>query len=252
MYSSSWKQTIKNIVFLWGAISLSMVIIIISVLFISNSCHFFNKGPEKSEETIHESTFGDIKLGIVRKYGTEPEVLINMTRKDKKIISNYLLPTQETGTDFDVIDSMVIPWEASKYHIMLFAVNGEFETSNLVWFLSFDGDTKLIRVDNLFEMRLPKSDKTSIIGNKRFALIHPGGFEQKRFSVPVEINVAETIMIAPLLNDRGINLMKVDFEKDLESRREKLKNDPDQSKLEILDHLHQKFHESLSKNTIRW
>jgi hypothetical protein len=252
MYSSSWKQTIKNIVFLWGAISLSIVILIISALFISNNCYFINKGPEKSEESIHESTFGDIKLGIVRKYGTEPEVLINLTRKDKKIISNYLLPTQETGTDFDVIDSLVIPWETGKYHIMLFAVNGEFETSNLVWFLSFDGDMKLIRVDNLFEMRRPKSDKTSIIGNKRFALVHPGGFEQKRYSVPVEIKVAETIMIAPLLNDRGINLMKADFEKDLAGRREKLENEPDQSNLEVLDHLQQKFNESLSKNTIPW
>ena len=126
MDNSIWKTTLKSIVFLWGAISLGLITLVILFLIISNNINF-SKGPKLADKTIHQATFGDVKLDMVRKYGDkEPEIFISMTDKDKNIVSNYLLPTR--GTDFgymDINDSIVLPSAKGKYRIMLFTVSGE-------------------------------------------------------------------------------------------------------------------------------
>ena len=231
--STSFKQTMKNVVFLWGAISLGIIILVVLYMMTSNIRHY-NKQPEKSQETLHEKSFGDIKLNIIAKYGNqEPAVLINMTQNNKKMIENYLLPTHEKGFDYvHFDDSLVIQVEPSKYHIMLFT-NGELEdSSSQIWFLSFDGHIKFIRVDDLFDMRRSKSNVNSILGNKHFQLPYISGCDNKPYIVPVEIDAKNVIKITHLLNDRAADLLRDDFEKDIACIHSKLSEFPDQSKTE--------------------
>ena len=170
--NSRLKQTIKNVVFLWGAISLGLIISVLLYLRISSFFHN-NERPIKTAETLHDKTFGNLRLTVVGKYeNKEPEVLISMTQENKSIVENYLLPTHEKGFGYvRFYDSLVIPAKHDKYRIMLFTVADECDnSSNQVWFLSLDGHMKLIRVDNLFNMRRSKSGSGPIFGNKHRSL----------------------------------------------------------------------------------
>src|SRR5574341_1348745 len=266
---TGFKQTMKNVVFLWGAISLGLIIIIMLYMMTSNIRHH-NKLQEKTEETLHEKTFGDVKLVIVGKYGNkDPEVVISVTRNNKQIISNYVLPTHENGFDYvRFFDSNVSPVEPGKYHIMLFTVADDCEhPSNQVWFLSLDDQMKFIKVHDLFEMRRSESGEGSIIGNKHFRLPYVHGCNNRQYVVPAEVNAKGVITIANLLNDRGANLLRADFEKDVTCIHNKLSQFPDQSKTEAarvrsflpydqfmkkLNSVQQEFNETLKSSFHSW
>lgn len=232
--NSQLKQTIKNVIFLWGAISLGLIVSILLYLRISSLYHN-NERPPKLKESLHEKTFGDIGLSIIGNYDNkEPQILINITQKNNKIVENYLLPTHEKGFDYVRFnDSLISPAGPGKYRIMLFTVADECDnSSNQVWFLSYDGHMKFIRLDNLFNMRRPKSGNGPIFGNKHLRFPYIGEIDNRLYVIPVEINANDAITIAPLLNNRGTALLRTDFEHDVAYISAELKKFPDQSSTE--------------------
>lgn len=267
--NSQLKQTIKNVIFLWGAISLALIVSVLLYLRISSYFHH-NERPAKLKESLHEKTFGDVALNIIGNYGNkEPEILISISQKNKRIVENYLLPTHEKGFDYVRFnDSLISPAGPGKYRIMLFTVADDCEnSSSQVWFLSYDGHMKFIRVDDLYDMRRPESGNGPIFGNKHFRFPYIGESDKGQYVVPVEINPQMTIKIASLLNDRGASLLRTDFEREVANINNELKKFPDKSATEaarnrafmpheqFMEKFHdvqQEFNEALQGNSIAW
>ncbi len=248
---AAFKELVKKLVFVWGAVSLAAIVGFIIFMAVSNSLP--PKMTAATEESIHENSSGNVKLMVKRKSSDEEnEILLTISQQGKTLISNYRLPIEKDEWFEDVAGSKIDAAGPGGFRITLIGVANDCdEATHYVYFLRYDGKMNLIASEMVTDtIRLRDG---AIIGNRHFFLPFAEGHEYKHFIVPVEIRAGETaIVTSPLLSERGISLVRGEFEDGLKERGEKLKKGEDQEAFNSFTKTCRTFPEALREKSVAW
>ena len=215
------KSSLKVLVFIWGLLSLAVVLFVTVTLTVKS---LVNREPaEKEQEAAYEKRFDQILLTVQEKSEKNKNAqLISISKSGKSLVNNYRLPVEKYGMEFPVQirDSILIAARENEYRVILYTASYECseETSDYIWFFKLNDKLDLVHVVNLAELTKNGASGLSFFGYKHVSLPYFENAEFKHFIIPIEVEVGDTIRISPLLNKSGMDLLKVAYETEAEKR----------------------------------
>jgi hypothetical protein len=245
---------VKKVILVWGVLSLCFALLL--SVYVAVNIISTKKLIGKSEDIIYEAKSDEVKLVVIHKTGKDSsEVLINLSKSDKELISNYHLPVEKYGLhSVHVNDSKIIHVRDDEYRIILYSRYYECteESTDFIWFFKFKNQLNLIHVIGLSDLYNIQSEETIIFGNKHIGLPSFEANEYKQFIIPVEIRIGDSIKILPLLSRHGITLLKNAFEKEAQGRIEKLRTGGNNEMVEEYKASMQRFSEAITEKIIAY
>jgi len=89
-----------------------------------------------------------------------------------------------------------------------------------------------------------------IFGDKIISLPSFADFKYEHVVVPTEIKISDAIKTAPMLNQKGIDMMKTYLEKEVQRRKDRLAGSSDTAMLELYKKAAKEFDEAISERVI--
>lgn len=224
---------LKKAVYVWGITSLCLVVIFgiwIAILYRQNQTHTNVK-----EETTTKS-FQSVELKVLKMYGKDStNIYISLADSGKVILERYHLPlTDHRLTYADVDSACVRVYPDGDARIIIFSRVGDCdpETRHL-WFLRRTGKgVRIVKVLELHDLNIVEPEKEVFWGFLDFTIEYVEGTLYAPYKMSVEVRVDDKIHITPLLNNRGIALLKQSYETEIEKRIAILKKNNDVKKIE--------------------
>jgi hypothetical protein len=211
---------------------------------------------EKMEDIIYEAKSNEAKLVVIHKTRKDSsEILVNFSKSDKELISNYHLPVEKYGLhSVHVNDSKIIHVRDDEYRIILYSRYYECteESTDYIWFFKFKKQLDLIDVIGLSDLHETQSGTTIILGNKHIGLPSFSGSNYENFIIPIQIRIDDIIKISPLLSQHGIALLKNIFENEARERIENLRRAGNNEMVEEYKGSMQRFNEAITEKIIAY
>lgn len=227
-----WK-VLKVIIFIWGALTLALILGTILYVNISERMTARSVSQEPTDE-VYEKTFEDIRLTVTHKRGDESgKVLVNLSKAGVSLARNYALPIKKYNLEwFQASDADIIRVTDNEYRIVLYGSGDEDEefSYDSVWFLKYKNELKVVEVVNLSQMRRINDLDMVILGHKNVGLPSQEDFEHVGFRIPIEVRVGNSIQITPLLSQNGIRLIKKVFNEEAQKRMDAVRAQKDKAK----------------------
>jgi hypothetical protein len=246
-----FTNILKKILVVWGAISLSFILILIIWAFITSRTG--NRAVEKEKDIVYEKKSEGIKLTVTRKMGKQAgEVLVSLTKGERALVSNYQLPVKKYSTEWlQIRDSKIIPVSENEYRVILYSTaESDDESTDYLWFLKYNNQMNVVQVIDMEGMHKIDDQDTIFLGNKHIYLPYAKGFDHGHFVIPIEVRVGDTIRISPLLSQNGIELLKKVFDKEAQKRMEKFRKEEKNEMLKINEKSLKKFSEAIVEKSI--
>jgi hypothetical protein len=245
-----WKY-FKNIVLVCGFISLAFVLFAAISLTISGLIQ--HKAAKQEQNEGFAKTFNDIKLKVTRKYDKTSSFFVSVSRTNKPLITNYLLPTKQYDLDWiKITDASVIPVKDNLYRIILYSAvyDCDEESGHYVWILKLDNQMHFIKMIDLSDIHKIEGNETLLFGNKIISLPSFTDFKYEQIVFPIEVRISDTIRTTPMLNQQSIEMMKRHYNKEIDERMAKLSKSSDAAMLEQYKKASEEFKEVLSEKII--
>jgi hypothetical protein len=242
----------KKLIFIWGLISLGFVLF--AAISLTISAIKGQRFIEEERNKLYEKSFGQIKLQVKKEIEkTSEQLLVAITKSDRPLISNYLLPTEQYRlSSLDVNDSEVIPVNENEYRVILYSVVYECDTeaAHYIWCLKVKTQMNLVQVIELSDMHRVDGQERMVFGNKIICLPSHDNFKYEEFVVPIKISISDSIKITPMLNKKSAEMMKSAFQKEAQKRIEMLRKSKNNEMLEEYRDSIQKFNEAITEKVI--
>jgi hypothetical protein len=241
----------KKIVLVWGFISLAFVLFAAISLTISGLVQ--HKAAKQEQNEGFEKTFNDIKLKVTRKYDKTSSFFVSVSRANKPLIVNYLLPTKQYDLDWiEITDANVIPVKDNVYRIILYSAvyDCDQESGHFVWLLKFDNQMKFIKMISFSDIHKIAGNEPFLFGNKIINLPASADFKYEQIVVPIEVRISDEIRTLPMLNQQSIEMMKRHYNKEIDERMAKLSKSSDAAMLKQYKKAAGEFKEVLSDKII--
>ena len=241
----------KKIIFVWGVISLAFALFVIISLTISTMVS--RKVVEQEQDDKYEKSFNDIRLSVVRKYDQANNFFVSVTRAGKPLISDYSLPIKKYDLDWlRITDASVIPVNDNEYRIILYSAvyDCDQESAHYIWLLKLNKQMHLVQMIKMSEMHRIEGSEVLIFGDKIISLPSFADFKYEHVVIPIEIKISDAIKTAPMLNRKGMDMIKSYFEKEVQKRKHKLARSSDTAMLELYKKAAREFDEAISERVI--
>ena len=241
----------KKIIFVWGVISLAFALFMIISLGISTMVS--RKGVEQEQGDKYEKSFNDIRLSVVRKYDQTNNFLVSIARADKPLISDYSLPIKKYDVDWlRITDASVNAVNENEYRIILYSAvyDCDQESAHYIWLLKLNKQMNLVEMIKMSDMHRIEGSEILIFGNRIISLPSFAEFKYEHVIIPIEIKISEAINTAPMLNRKGMDMMKSYFKKEVQKRKNKLAGSSDTAMLELYNKAAKEFDEAISERVI--
>lgn len=241
----------KKIIFVWGAISLSFIVIVMIWAFLSS--RMGHRTAEEEKDIVYEKKSDGVKLTVIRKTGKRSgETLVSLTKGDRALVSNYQLPVKKYGAEWlQIHDSKILPVNENEYRVILFSTTeSDDDSTDHLWFLKYNNRMNVVQVVDMEGMHKIDELDTAVMGIKHVYLPYAEGFDYGHFVIPIEVRAGDTIKISPLLNQYGIELLKKIFDKEFQKRMEKLRKDQKNEQVEQYKETLDKFNEAIAEKNI--
>lgn len=242
---------LKKIIFIWGVISLAFALFLIISLGISTLVG--RKVVEQEQDDKYEKSFNDIRLTVLRKYDQTNSFLVSLTRANKPLISDYSLPIKKYDLDWlKITDASVIPVNENEYRIILYSAvyDCDQESAHYIWLLKLHKQMDLVEMIEMSDMHRIEGNEILIFGNRIISLPSFADFKYEHVIIPIEIKISDTIYTAPMLNRKGIDMMKSYFKNEVQKRKDMLAGASDTAMVERYTKAAKEFDEAISERVI--
>ncbi len=243
---------IRTTILVWGFFSLAIVLFVVISLTIST---ITSDKPVIEDQEILQKAVNDVTLRVTQKLNENNEVLINITKGERRLVTDYKLPTEKFGLGWiKVTDVSFSHVKGDEYRVIVFSAIYDCDRTSgqHVWFLKFKEKINFVTMISLSDLHKVEGDRHLLWGNKSFVLPAFGKTKYEHITVPVEVRIGGTITTAPMLNQKSIDMLKGSFGKDIEKRISMLKNSPDTALHERYKKLRNEFRSALSESTVQF
>lgn len=249
------KTILKNILLVWGMISL-LIVIVICVLLGVMMIKQHKRLNIDYQLSMDEKTFGDFTLKTTKNDTAEPDIInITLEQKGIKILDDYRLPIENYGLNYGVrIDSVIVVKRGQGGNGVILITNYSEcaceSNDQYLWFLSqIDKKIELNDVLELSDFRLSLEKENTYWGNSHFYIDES---PRAHYSFPIEIAISDNVTIRPLLDKSGIKTLKSSFEVDLKHYFDMLNKSGDTSELRRYRTIKEKFEKIIAGKTIKF
>lgn len=211
------------------------------------------KGVEQEQGDKYEKSFNDIRLSVVRKYDQTNNFLVRIARADKPLIGGYSLPIKKYDVDWlRITDASVIAVNENEYRIILYSAvyDCDQESAHHIWLLKLNKQMNLVEMIKMSDMHRIEGSEILIFGNRIISLPSFADFKYEHVVIPIEIKITDAIKTAPMLNRKGMDMIKSYFEKEVQKRKDKLAGSSDTAMLELYKKAVREFNEAISERVI--
>jgi hypothetical protein len=241
----------KKAIFVWGITSL--VIALFLTILLARLWWVSHKAGEQEQDVKYEKTLNDIKLSVIRKNDQTNRFLVSVTKADKPLITDYLLPVKQYDLDYLTIkDVSIIPVSENEYRIVLYSTLYECdqELANYIWLLKLKEHMKLVQMIQMSDTHRIEGSEIIIFGNKIIDLPAAADFGYEKIVIPIEIKIGHSIKMTPMLGRKSMDMMKSYFKREILKRKDKLAGSPDTATKELYEKALREFDETISERVI--
>ena len=240
----------KKVVLVWGFISLAFFLLAVISLTIST---FAGKkiAQVEQEEGFHKD-FNDIKLKVTRNYDETSSYFVNISKGSSSLITDYRIPTEKYDLDwFEVTDASIVPVKENEYRVILYSAiyDCDQESGHFVWLFKLNNQMQLVKMISLSDVHKVEGDDLMLFGNKIISLPSFTDFKYEQIVMPLEVGIGEAVRIAPMMNQRSIDIMRHYYGSELDRRIDKLTASSDGEMLKQYQKASAEFKEVLSEKT---
>ena len=244
-----WKY-MKTAVLVWGFISLPILLFAVTMIVKSNleRKEVVNVEPEPLQKTS-----GEVSLRVTQGSGEDSGILIDISRGTMPLTRNYRLPTKKYGLNgVRVTDASIVGVNDSDFRIVLYSAVYDCDraSGHYVWFLTWKNQLELVTMINLSDLYKAEGKELVLLGTKFVFLPSFDTSKSEQVAIPVEVQIGDRIKILPTLNHRGIDVIRSNFGKEIDTRIAKLTSSENEALLKEYKKAREDLKEILSERTL--